>query len=167
MVGYLRFCFALAVSLILLAIGVFSSFVGVMGIINGFRLHSAIMDKFEMYAAAGQTPPNIFSNPGPWLFSGGILAVGLALIVFGAIALRRRVAAGLPKQEDGEPKTRASWVAQLVFFGGVAMFGVYGVTVGLYELSGYATLFMFGDRTTAVIEKKWYAWESETGKFTG
>ena len=84
----------------------------------------------------------------------GLAIAGLLLLFFGLRGLWRRVAAGMPA-EDEHAETPVGRLGSAAIFGAGALLGLLRLTLLLYAIGDQVVLQWTGIETSALVERKW------------
>lgn len=106
----------------------------------------------ESFGLPGQLDMSFYYTVVPFIFSAGLLIVGGTLLVIGLRGLYKRIAAGLPAENEDDPTTEAGRIGQMILYGFGAAFGLWGLTLGALDNLSYLILSASGMETIAEIE---------------
>jgi hypothetical protein len=84
----------------------------------------------------------------------GLAVAGILLLVFGLRGLWRRIAAGMPS-EDERAETTTGRIGSAAIFGAGALLGLLRLSLLVYAVGDQTVLQWTGVETTAVVERKW------------
>jgi len=162
----LRFGVSLLVNLAVTAIGAILTYMGVSSVVTTALVISFLetelpgtgttrnQDLAEAAGEAGGVAFDYFASLTPWLIMAGTLFGGLALLFLGGRGVWRRLRAGLPDEEEGDPQTGERRIGQTLLYGAGAAFGLFRIVLGLFDVADYALLYASGGRAWAVVERE-------------
>ena len=166
MLSVLRFGISLLVHLTVTAIGAILTYMGVSSIFTTVLLYNLLETELpgtgitmnESLGEASGAPDGLafdfFASMTPWLITFGTLIGGLVLLFLGGRGVWRRLRAGLPDEDEGDPKTGERRIGQTLIYGAGAAFGLFRIVLGLFDVADYALLYTSGGRAWAVIERE-------------
>ena len=162
----LRYGVSLLVNLAVTAIGAILAYMGISSLVTTILLYSFLETELpgsqttmnealgEATRQGGGVAFDFFADLTPWLITFGTLFGGLALLFFGGRGVWRRLRAGLPDEDEGDPRTAEGRIGHILIYGAGAAIGLLRIVIGLLDVADYAVLYTSGGRTWGVVERE-------------
>jgi len=158
--GLPRFILSIVVSLGLAIVGALLVYSGGTALIRSAVLYSLLEETVgntgttvrEALNLNGQFALSFTDAIVPAMFTVGALFVGGTLLFLGLRGLVRRIVAGLPTEDEGDPKTETGRMGQMLLYGAGTAFGLWGLALGSLDTLSYLVLSTSGVQTTAEVE---------------